>query len=348
MAITMSLLYTSCNKNELDTTTAISKPTDETLFIGGKALPGLSIKDGTMHFLDLKSFDICFPIISSNLKYYEQFSTKYNFESVFSISKTVEKEIDNIISKGGSKDEIISIYEKYPNLYYFNQDYYEVNLDLLNYSPVLNDQKIFYINDVLYYFDSKGQITIWKGINKLDKLNESILLRKSNFEEGVSIFSNSYKPKGGLRAACSTYFNSGWVNFSSNTRRGKLIIESKAVEFFQGGGFYRYDFFQYYRGDSQRKSFGIFVTYSTNHLLSIVNNDLKASTIPLTTGPPYTHLIVNLNVPFNDQTYIYYTSATVHTWVNQPQTSNYAPAAPDYLNVTYTTQGGVNMNHTCQ
>lgn len=307
----------------------------------------MKIIDGTLHFKDLTSFDNNLKTINSNLSSYKLFSIQNNFESFYTKIDQIQKQVDNVIAKSGTQDQILDIYKFNHKYYYWNVDYFEIDLDLLVYAPILNLNKVFYIDNALYYFDREGQIIISKGNEKEKILENTLKSRKNDLQNGISVFNNTPK-KGGLRAACGTYFNSGWINIPDNSRRGKLITESKVTQFFQGGSYYRYDFFQYYRGDTQKKVLGIFVTYSTNHLLTITNNDLKAPTIPLTNSAPYTHLTVNLDVSFDNQTYIYYTSATVHTWSNVAQYPSYAPVAPDYLNITYTTQGGVNMNHTCQ
>lgn len=133
---------------------------------------------------------------------------------------------------------------------------------------LINQEGIVFIGESVCKYDDKGLIIVDDG--NLEKLNRTIVSRKSSLNDKISVF-NVNQLQLETRAACGTNPNTGWIG-GNNWRRGILSCGTEiSVPVQNGSSSFSFDFFSFSSGRAQKYLtwFGYWTGVNTSHTLSV-------------------------------------------------------------------------------
>lgn len=346
MAIALLVFWSSCNKYDQATTSYEEKASsseaerERILSIGGKQLHGLSIVDGVMYFKDPISFVSAFKLISIESEAeYQKFCDINNFESLWLLKRKILLAAE-VFGNDGDEQKFHHLFKANHDLFEYNEDTYDFKLQAEFMLKFLPRERIIYIGNSVNYYDELGQIVVESGSRTL--LKHTVQNRLSKIE-GVHKTTNKFGSNGAFRD-CATSVESAWTNNSTGNRRGKVYNTQGYNTAFLGLGLYDYHFFSTFRGRAQKKNLGIWFDYSTDHNMSL-SCVARCYTTP-SNNTIGTYNINETNLDSDNIPEINF-GAYLTTWPSIAYGPTIIPLGNQSNNITYSNQGGVSINFTC-
>lgn len=345
-ALTLGLLiFVACKKeevNQIDNNSSSGK-------IKEISLKNAYVKDGVFHFANQQSFKEAMTSLNSlNTESYLNYCDKNGIKTQQYYYIQLMKKLEHLSNTQNSNTELAieELKKEYADILKFEMDYFEYKVQVVNFVSVLDRNGLVYINDVLYKFDEFGQITVNDG--DLEKLKKATNNRNKEIE-GVSFLQNKLNNKAAERGPCGFSINTGWITSASNDKRRGILSANQMVTLYAYPNSSQKDleFSSDFLGRAQKKVLGAWWDYSTVHTLNANSN---AQYIPFESAGFTVNVSFNQSVSANDTQIITYRHILSY-WNNVSQsTFNNATSflrSFNSINSTYSNQGGVNANLTC-
>ena len=306
-------------------------------------IQGVKVKDGVLHFTDGKAFRNAIEILNnSNSLSYKAYCDKIGFKSQFIL---LDEAID-AINLMTDNVQFEAFKKANSTLFKYEDESIDLKMDYGLLAKLVDKDGLFYVDKTLNLYDKEGYIIILDGDKS--KMEQAKLNRKNDVVKGVVIGNKNGKLQ--TRAACGVAPNTGWINNSSSNRRGILYAESQALEIFYGpySSQKDVDFYAYFKGRAQKKSFGVWNDYSTDNWLNITceltanpNPDGSQGSVAVTKN------FVNQQVSSTNTNLVTFLGV-VNTWTNVASSTAFSARPFNSINSTYTNGGSVNANLQCQ
>ena len=339
--VTLAVFMSSCKQDLTVQPTPSVSPTSNDKIVDLN-IPGVEVKDNVLYFKDGQSFKNAQEVLNStNLVSYKAFCDKIGFKSQLILLNEAIQSLEKV----KTVNEFEDFKKANSDIFTYEKGYIDLKMESQLMQKFVGKSGTMYINNDVYFYDEKGYIFVKGGDS--ERLSRAKISRESSEQEGIMVGTNVIQVQ--TRAACAVEQNSGWVNGGSN-RRGILYVNVEFIgPIYAGNNAYNVSFYSVHRGRAQKKSIFGWNDYSTDH--TIIFNDVSKgleiinNTSQIVTQPH------NGAVSLSNTNIIEWTGF-ICIWNNVDYNTAISASNQRFpfisINDSYSNQGGVSINLSCQ